>query len=269
MTTPRLMDPAQIEEARSASGLWAGDFEYRDGVLMHDDAQSGEETDIAHDIGDSYSEALAAMLNAVPSLLSHIDAQAGEIERLRSRIWKGDDGVGHGACPSCEYNAAHGGEAEELRKGIETLIADGGLVDDPRGLLLALLDRVDARDSLAYVTELDEVRASIERLARERDEAIASSHDAAAKAAESTSGATDSPSRHGGRPENWARLDVSSRARLRFWLTASDLAFALDRAAKSARALTAKVYLWTLAKASDAENWGEVESVECGKDGAP
>jgi hypothetical protein len=45
--------------------------------------------------------------------------------------------------------------------------------------------------------------------------------------------------------------------RLRFWLHATDAAFALDRRAKRLRHLTARLYLWTVAKASDATDWGE------------
>jgi hypothetical protein len=60
--------------------------------------------------------------------------------------------------PCGKHNFIHGAEAEELREGIEKLIADpteyecghdlflGVSVDD----LQDLLDRVDARDSLAY-----------------------------------------------------------------------------------------------------------------------
>jgi len=43
----------------------------------------------------------------------------------------------------------HGGEAEELREGIESIISRRKLVSVRE--LRALLDRVDARDSLAYL----------------------------------------------------------------------------------------------------------------------
>lgn len=53
---------------------------------------------------------------------------------------------------SNEYRLPDGHEAEELRAGIEALIskADGTVtVEDLQGLL----DRVDARDSLAYLEQ--------------------------------------------------------------------------------------------------------------------
>lgn len=53
----------------------------------------------------------------------------------------------------------HGAEAEELRAGIESLIEDGcGSCtdgDDLRSELIVLLDRVNARDSLAYLEVAD------------------------------------------------------------------------------------------------------------------
>lgn len=61
-------------------------------------------------------------------------------------------------------DVAHGGEAEELRKGIERLIeqdydACGGLGDEQLvGRLQRLLDDVDARDSLAWGERHDEKR---------------------------------------------------------------------------------------------------------------
>jgi hypothetical protein len=51
--------------------------------------------------------------------------------------------------PCAEHDGmVHGKEAEELRRGIEELIAGGGptTID-----LMRLLERVDARDSLAYL----------------------------------------------------------------------------------------------------------------------
>jgi uncharacterized MAPEG superfamily protein len=68
------------------------------------------------------------------------------------------------ACPvgaPCDrhYGAVHGGEAEELRAGVEQIVnaavaadADAALdaLRETRLALIALLDRVDARDSLAF-----------------------------------------------------------------------------------------------------------------------
>lgn len=62
-------------------------------------------------------------------------------------------------CPVHGYQR-HGREAEELRAGIEAVLAefDGvsyAKVDTVCGVLRALLDRVDARDSLAYLERRD------------------------------------------------------------------------------------------------------------------
>lgn len=45
----------------------------------------------------------------------------------------------------------HGAEAEELREGIERIIRHGGYGELIHDELRRLLDRVDARDSLAYL----------------------------------------------------------------------------------------------------------------------
>ena len=52
-------------------------------------------------------------------------------------------------CP--EHGFFHGAEAEELREGIEKIIDHEGDVRGFKRALQALLDRVDARDSLAYL----------------------------------------------------------------------------------------------------------------------
>lgn len=51
-------------------------------------------------------------------------------------------------CP--EHGFIHGGEAEELRSGIEKLLAGVAIVYSWRDRLQKLLDTVDARDSLAF-----------------------------------------------------------------------------------------------------------------------
>jgi hypothetical protein len=58
-------------------------------------------------------------------------------------------------CP-VHQGSVHGGEAEELRSGIETLISIGD-TGGPVGVadLQALIDRVDARDSLGYLERID------------------------------------------------------------------------------------------------------------------
>jgi hypothetical protein len=55
-------------------------------------------------------------------------------------------------CP-IHYGRVHGGEAEELRAGIERLIKDNRRVDV--SALQRLLDSVDARDSLAHLERSD------------------------------------------------------------------------------------------------------------------
>ncbi len=52
-------------------------------------------------------------------------------------------------CP--EHGFFHGAEAEELREGIEAIIEQEGDEHGFKRALRALLDRVDARDSLAYL----------------------------------------------------------------------------------------------------------------------
>lgn len=56
-------------------------------------------------------------------------------------------------CPE-HHGAVHGKEAEELRTGIEKLLAENSY-QIQRTELFALLDRVDARDSLAYLETQD------------------------------------------------------------------------------------------------------------------
>jgi hypothetical protein len=53
------------------------------------------------------------------------------------------------------FGATHGREAEELRKGIEKILASD--LDDFPYALRALLDEVDARDSLAFREATDPV----------------------------------------------------------------------------------------------------------------
>lgn len=71
---------------------------------------------------------------------------SAEITRLRGAL----DAYESGEVPGCPQR---GKEAEELRKGIEELLAEysSGLVD--ADALQRLLDDVDARDSLAHLQE--------------------------------------------------------------------------------------------------------------------
>lgn len=90
-------------------------------------------------------------------------------------------------CPVHD-GAIHGGEAEELRAGIEALIADppGGDLESNREWMLPLqrlLDRVNARDSLGYLERGDEQRetdlreAFLAGFAFAEDKADISEHD--------------------------------------------------------------------------------------------
>lgn len=54
-----------------------------------------------------------------------------------------------------EHGFTHGCEAEELRKGIEVVMEDLDTDDVTRHTLQRLLDKVDARDSLAYLEAKD------------------------------------------------------------------------------------------------------------------
>ena len=66
------------------------------------------------------------------------------------------------------YGAVHGQEAEELRAGVEQILRNTSDVDDAaapdvlralRKALIFLLDRIDARDSLAFREATDKVEA--------------------------------------------------------------------------------------------------------------
>lgn len=63
-----------------------------------------------------------------------------------------EDGGEHHRCGACAYNAAHGAEAEELRKGIEEVL-EHLWPGEARRRLQGLIDRVPARDSLAHLRE--------------------------------------------------------------------------------------------------------------------
>lgn len=62
------------------------------------------------------------------------------------------------------HGFTHGAEAEELRHGLEGILARNGQ-KIPRRDLLALLDQVDARDSLAF---LDRKMTRVRRASKKR-----------------------------------------------------------------------------------------------------
>lgn len=72
------------------------------------------------------------------------------------------DEIENGTCRR-HANQKHGAEAEELRRGIEQIVANLQHVAgrETRVQLQALLDRIDARDSLSYLEAQDEKSAMV------------------------------------------------------------------------------------------------------------
>jgi hypothetical protein len=92
----------------------------------------------------------------------------GRIEELECEVEQAIDG---GYC-AVHDGRVHGGEAEELRHGLEQLITNDSVT--PRQAQ-ALLDRVDARDSLAHgeLTEkLSAAQARVKELEADSEKAI-------------------------------------------------------------------------------------------------
>jgi len=88
-------------------------------------------------------------------VLESIGYDPGEIERAVVRACEprsGDEGCPIRAAGCPEHGFVHGGEAEELRAGLEELLERNGLTRDA---VERLLDRVDARDSLALLEAAD------------------------------------------------------------------------------------------------------------------
>jgi hypothetical protein len=90
-----------------------------------------------HEVSDFV---LDVALVALPKLI-------GEVRRLRASCLVGVPCARHG-------DAVHGREAEELRKGIETILREHDPIELRRSLI-QLLDEVDARDSLVYLERRD------------------------------------------------------------------------------------------------------------------
>lgn len=98
-----------------------------------------------------------------------LEQLVAENAQLKQRL---ADAEGEGC--TLHKHAPHGKEAEELRLGIEKLLAQRPL-DGWEKALQKLLDRVDARDSLAHVRanqELRETRAANRRGLRSQQKAI-------------------------------------------------------------------------------------------------
>jgi hypothetical protein len=88
-----------------------------------------------------------------PEEMNEYEAQRGkllaEIGTLRSRLAEAE--AAPVRCP-VHANEIHGKEAQELRQGIENILTRSGSMTEPMCLKLTnLLNRVDARDSLAYL----------------------------------------------------------------------------------------------------------------------
>lgn len=79
------------------------------------------------------------------------------------------DGALRSECP-VHTGSIHGGEAEELRAGIEKLIERYRRGEVPGLALQRLLDRVDARDSLGYLERQDDLVHGIVRRLHETSE---------------------------------------------------------------------------------------------------
>lgn len=108
-------------------------------------AMTDEELDLIEDRYDRYAAGGSSDDGELPSSVGRL---LTEIRRLKAECHYGLQ------CPE-HSGERHGQEAEELRAGIEKLMREA---DDPHGGdpavleedLQALLDRVDARDSLAW-----------------------------------------------------------------------------------------------------------------------
>lgn len=116
-------------------------------------------------------EILRSSVQAMPELLDALDARdaldselAANRERVRSVV----------SCPVHE-GSFHGGEAEELRAGIEKIIGDLDLDIDHEAKvqLQRLLDAVDARDSLGHL-ERGDIVADLRTQVANRDRSIES-----------------------------------------------------------------------------------------------
>lgn len=91
-------------------------------------------------------------------------ARAQDLARRVTEVERERDAKDRG-CP-VHAGTIHGGEAEELRAGIEAFVETYGKGEDTYGIcsrMQRLLDRVDARDSLAHLERTDLVKACSDR----------------------------------------------------------------------------------------------------------
>lgn len=141
--TARLIAEAREDDARMTPAPW-DDIPLI--VRIDDDTQPT----------NSDARGIARTRNNLATLADQFDAAQQRIAELEAEAREPRGCAAH-------YGSIHGGEAEELRKGIETIIKSFSDCEDQsamRGNLIRLLDRVDARDSLAHV----ELRDELERL---------------------------------------------------------------------------------------------------------
>jgi hypothetical protein len=118
----------------------------------------GDRIEPAPDIGDQRLEELVRWTGR--SGMPDVHALLLDLQQHRA-AWTTS------GCP-VHNGSAHGAEAEELRKGIEGII--GHLPDDSRdvrGDLIRLLDRVNARDSLAHLEREDADMERVRAIVRE------------------------------------------------------------------------------------------------------
>ncbi len=80
-----------------------------------------------------------------------IDGETADAIALRAAVALAASSL---ECP-VHRGSVHGGEAEELRKGVEQIML--AMPEPFRGQLIRLLDRVDARDSLAHLERVDQL----------------------------------------------------------------------------------------------------------------
>jgi hypothetical protein len=104
-------------------------------------------------------ENVAAYVDARDRILARHAEEVKSLEEEIDRLEQDE------ICPL--HETAHGGEAEELRKGIENLLADGEHTDEWPEELQRLLDRVDACDSLVYVETISSLKKKLADLETE------------------------------------------------------------------------------------------------------
>lgn len=158
----------------------------RASLLARAEAAERDRSDVVR-VGDAMVADLRAKLAEAEAdataARSRVDAREHRIAELEAAKAAAEARVAElEADTRCSFHAgqSHGKEAEELRAGVESIIANVGTRAGMVTELRELLDRVDARDSLMHVEAIDELEA----IEEERDEAIARAERAEAAAAQ-------------------------------------------------------------------------------------